>query len=129
MAWTKTAWVDLIGSDSSKTTITAGSTATGDIDCNGANALVVVAVKVVVIFGATPDGNVKVELFGVDTDGANEPDTLALYEAEIPYVASSEERVTYQINVSALDHLRVQLTNSDTTDNVDAWVSYMGAYQ
>jgi len=129
MAWTKTAWADLIGSDASKTTVAAGSSTTGDIDCNGANPFIVVAIKVVVVFGGSPDDDVTVKLFGVDTDGANEPDTLAMYEAAIPEVTSSEERATYQVNVSALDHLRVQVTNNDSADSVDVWVSYMGAYQ
>jgi len=129
MAWTKSSWSDVIGSDGSKTTVTAGSTTTGDIDCNGANPYIVVAIKVVVVFGGTPDDDVTVELFGVDADGANEVDTLALFEASIPEVTSSEERATYQINVAALDTLRVSVMNNDSTDSVDVWVSAMGAYQ
>jgi len=129
MAWTKTAWTDLIGTDASKTNLAAGSSATGDIDCNETNPYIVVAVKVVVVFGGTPDGDVKVEFFGVDADGANEPDTLAVFAATIPYSASSEERATYQINVSALDTLRVEVTNQDSSDAVSVWVSYMAAYQ
>jgi hypothetical protein len=128
MAWTKTVWSDLIGTNASKTSVTAGNASTGDIDCNGTNPLVTVAVKVVVVYGATPDDDVAVRLYGVDADGANEADTVALYEATVPYVASSEERATFSVNVAALDTLRVEVDNQDSTDSVDVWVSWMGAY-
>jgi len=129
MAWTKGSWTDLIGTNASKTTITTGNTSTGDIDCNGANPFIVVAVKVVIVFGGSPDDDVTVEFIGIDTDGGNEPDTLPMFEAAIPEETSSEERATYQVNVSALDHLRVAITNNDSTDSIDVWVSFLGAYQ
>lgn len=129
MTWTKAAWADVIGTNASKTTINAGNTSTGDVDCNGANPYIVVDVKVVVIFGASPDDDVTVEIFSVDADGANEPDTLALFEATIPEVTSTEERATYTINVAAKDTIRVSITNNDSTDSVDVWVSAMGGYQ
>lgn len=129
MAWTKAAWADVIGTDASKSTVGAAASTTGNFDCNGSNPFIMAAVKVVVIFGSSPDGNLKVEIFGLDADGANEVDTLSMFLAHIPYVTSSEERATYHINVAALDQIQVKVTNLDTTDNVSVWVSAMGAYQ
>jgi hypothetical protein len=129
MSWTKGSWTDLIGTDGTKTTIASGATETGDIDCNGANPFIVVAVKVVVVFGGSPDDDITIEFFGKDADDAAEVDTLAIFEASIPEQTSSEERATYQINVSALDTLQVSITNNDSADSVDVWVEYMGAYQ
>ena len=63
-----------------------------------------------------------------DTDGANEDDTLALWAAEIPEVSTSEERATYQLNVSALDHVKVKITNNDSADTIDVFVSAMAGY-
>ena len=128
MSWTKTSWADLIGTNASKTTITAGNDSSGNIDCNGSNPFMLVAVKVVVVFGASPDDNVTVEAFGYDADGAAEVDTLPMFVTEIPEVTSSEERATYQIDVSALDQLQIVITNNDSADSIDVWVSYMGAY-
>lgn len=129
MAWTKGAWTDLIGTDGSKTSIAAAGTSSGTIDCNGANPFIVVAIKVVVVFGGSPDDDVTVELFGNDADDAAENDTLPIFSASIPEETSSEERATYQINVSALDSLVVTVTNNDSTDAVTVWVEYKGAYQ
>jgi len=129
MAWTKSSWADVIGTDGSKTTINSGNTSTGDVDCNGTNPYITLAIKVVIVFGGSPDDDVTVEVFGLDADGANEVDTLAMFEASVPETASTEVRATYQINVSALDKVRVQLTNNDSADSIDAWVSAMGGYQ
>ncbi len=128
MAWTKGSWTDIIGTDGSKTSIGAGSSSSGEIDCNGANPFIYVAVKVVVVFGGSPDGDVTVEFFGKDADDADENDTLAMLTASIPEETSSEERATYQLNVAALDSLTVTITNNDSSDNVSVWVEAMGAY-
>ena len=128
MAWTKSAWADIIGTDASKVTLSAASTTTGTIDCNGANPYITLGVKVVVIFGTTPDDDVTIEFLGRDADDAAEDDTLPIYEAAIPEVSTSEERATYQLNVSALDTVKVRVTNNDSADSVDVWVEGMGGY-
>lgn len=129
MAWAKEAWADVIGTNATKITVAAAGTTTGTIDCKDPNPLISLAIKAVSIFGTTPDGNIKVEVLGRDTDGAAEDDTLAMWSAELPLVSTSEERATYQLNVSALDRVKVRVTNNDTADNVSVWVSAMGAYQ
>ena len=129
MAWAKEAWTDRVGTNATKIVVAAAGTTTGTIDCNGANPLISLGLKTVGIFGTTPDGNIRIQLFGLDTDGANEVDTVPMWSAELPLVSTSEQRVTHQINVSALDHLMVKITNLDSTDNVSVWLSSMGAYQ
>ena len=128
MAWTKSAWADVIGTDATKITMTAASTTTGTVDVNGANPYITLSLKVRSIFGATPDDSCLIEVLGRDTDGAGEDDTLPLWAAEIPEVSTSEEGTTYQINVSALDHVKVRVTNQDSADTIDVWVSAMGGY-
>lgn len=128
MAWTKAAWADVIGTNASKAAISASATATGTFDCNGANPYITTSFKVVVVFGTAAAAGVKVEFLGHDADGAAEDDTLAMYEAQVPQVVSSEERATYQVNVSALDTVKVKLTNLDG-NAITAWVAAMGAYQ
>jgi len=128
MAWAKTAWVNVVGTDATKINISAAGTATGTVDCDGANPYITLAVKVVSVFGTTPDDSCLVEILGRDANGAAEDDTLALWSAEIPEVSTSEERATYQINVSALDTVKVRITNQDSADAISVWVSAMGAY-
>ena len=128
MAWTKAAWADIIGTNASKQTVTATNSTSGYVDCNGSNPYMTVAFKVVVVFGATPDDNATVEVFGYDADSAAEVDTLPMFIAEIPEVTSSEERATFQIDVSALDQIQIVVTNNDSTDSIDVWVEAMGGY-
>lgn len=128
MAWTKSAWQDIIGTDASKASVAHGSTTTGTIDCNGANPYITLGVKVVVVFGTTPDDDVTVEFLHRDADDAAEDDTIPIYEAAIPEVSTSEERATYQLNVSALDTVKVRITNNDSADAVSVWVEGMGGY-
>ena len=128
MAISKSGWIDVVGTDGGKTNVVAAGTASGNIDCAGANKYITVAIKTVVIFGATPDDNVLVELFGRDSDDADELDTVPMYGFEIVAVAGTEERVTRQVEVSSLDGLTVTLTNNDSADAVDVWVEIQGAY-
>lgn len=128
MAWTKSTWADVIGTDGTKASVSAAATATGVIDCNGTNPFITLGVKVVVVFGTTPDDDVTVEFLHRDADGAAEDDTIPLYEAAIPEVSTSEQRATYQLNVSALDSVKVKITNNDSTDAVTVWVEAMGGY-
>ena len=128
MAWTKSAWADVIGTDATKIVLSAASTTTGTVDVNYTSPFITLALKVRSIFGTTPDDSCLIEVLGRDTDGAAEDDTLTLWAAEIPEVSTSEEGTTYQINVSALDHVKVRVTNQDSTDNISVWVSAMGGY-
>lgn len=129
MPWNKTAWSDVIGTNATKITLSAASTTTGTIDCAvPANPYVALGIKAVSIFGTTPDDSCLIEIVGRDTDGAAEDDTLALWAAEIPEVSTSEERATYQVNVAALDHVKVRVTNQDSADTIDVWVSVMAGY-
>lgn len=129
MPLTRTAWTDLIGTDGSKTTVSAGSSTNADLDCNGTNNFHAVGVKVVVVFGSTPDGNTEVNFYGKDADDANEVDTVPMAGSfAITEVTSSEERRTVQLSTVALDTLNVEIVNNDSTDNVTVWVEYLGVY-
>jgi hypothetical protein len=132
MAWEKSGWSDIIGTDGSKSTITSGSSANGDLDCNntstGNNPFITAVWKVVIVFGSTPDDNCTVEWFGKDVDDANELDTLALMTATVPEQTSSEERATYLLDVSAFDTINIKVTNNDSTDSVTCWVEAQGGY-
>jgi hypothetical protein len=129
MAWTKTSWADVIGTDATKSSVGAGSTATGNIDCNDANPYIVAAIKVRVIFGSSPDDGVDISFFGRDADGAAENDTVPIFAASIEESSTAELGATYQVNVAGLDTLNVKITNNDSADSVDVWVSRLGAYQ
>ncbi len=129
MPLVRTGWTDAIGTDGAKTTVSAAASASADIDCNGANNLHEVGVKVVVVFGGTPDGNVEVNFYGKDADDANEQDTVPMAGSfTIDEVASSEERRTVQLPTGALDTLVVEVVNNDSADNVTVWVEYLGVY-
>lgn len=129
MTWTKSSWADVIGTNASKQTVNAGATASGDVDCNGANPYMVLGIKVVVVFGASPDGALTINIYRKDADGANEQDTVVGFSAQIVEVTSSEERFTFEISVLATDTVTIEVENEDTTDSVDVWVSAMGGYQ
>lgn len=128
MPWTKTAWSDLIGSDATKVTLSAGSTTTGTLDCAAANDYITLGLKVLVVFGTTPDDDVTVDVYGLDTDSGADTDTIPIRTGSIPEVSTSTEVVTYQIPVSALDHVKVKITNNDSADTVDVWVNWMAGY-
>lgn len=129
MAITKTAWTDIEGTDAAKTSVAAGVTETSsDFDCNGANPYLYVAIKVVVVFGGTPDDDVRIQIvpYGAD-DSPAEEDTY-VQEFVIPSEASAEHRRTFQIFTGALDTIRVKTINDDTTDAITVWIAASGMY-
>ena len=128
MPWSKTAWADVIGSDATRITLSAGSTTTGTVDVAGTHKDVMLGVKILVVFGTTPDDDVTFDVYGLDTDGGNDTDTISMRTGSIPEESTSTEIATYQIPVGALDHVKVKITNNDSTDTVDVWVSSMAGY-
>lgn len=131
MAWNKTPWYDVIGSDVAKQTVLSQSFVIGSIDCNGPipYKFLSVAIKVVIDFTSSPNNNVVVNVYGIDTRGANETDTIPIYTQEITAIASSSQIITIpNLETSALDSLIVEIKNNDTVSNISTWVSFMGAY-
>lgn len=128
MAWTRGSWMDLIGTNASKTTITFGNSSSANIDCNGTDKFVEVDLKVAPTFGATPDGPCTIEVFSVDADGANENSNVAEWSVEITEATSAEKILHMQIHVLAKDTIRITITNDDSTDSIDVWVAYLATY-
>jgi len=101
----------------------------GNIDCAGANDYISLAVRVSVLFDTAPNKASQVDFYGYNADAADtDADTIAIYTAEIPQVTTSEEIATYQVNVSALDQMRVIVTNLDTTKSIWVHVSWQAGY-
>lgn len=107
---------DLIGTQASKTTIGAGASSTSSaLDCSSVKRLLA---GMQVVFGATPDGNARLEVF-TSPDGTNW-DTKAYAQFEIDYAASEPEMESAPINADA-QHARIKISNLDTTDSIDVW--------
>ncbi len=118
---------DLIGTDAAKTTVAASGSSSAQIDVNGTNKYHEVSVWVVVVFGGSADGNVQVTIFPYNSE-TSEADTEGGIPFAIPFTVSTEKRQTIQVPVTSLDQIQVLVENEDTTDSVDVWVSYIGAY-
>ncbi len=129
MPWTKTAWANLRGTNTTSVAVAPSGNTGGNVDCAGANDYISLAVRVSVLFDTAPNKAAQVDFYGYNEDMADtDADTLAIYTAEIPQVTTSEEIATYQINVSALDHVRCVVTNLDTTKTIDVHIAYMAGY-
>jgi len=129
MPWTKTTWANLIGTNTTSTELAPSGTISGDIDTAGANDYISLAVRVSTLFDTAPNKGLQIDFFPINTDAADtDRDTLALYTFEIPQVTTSEEISTPQVNVSALDQVRVLLTNLDTTKSQWVHVSWQAGY-
>lgn len=104
----------------SSSSITAGSSATDDIDLDNLGAIAVM-IQIEIIFGGTPDANVLVEILG-SVDSGTQDDTEVLHSFTIEDTASATKRQS--IVVHDVAYLAVRVTNNDTTDSV----TYDGLY-
>jgi len=131
MGFYKTDWFDVIGTNVEKQAISAGNTYSSEISCNGVYAYVSVSVKVVVDFGATPDGDVLINIYGIDesSGGADESDTAPIWTQRIKRSASTKMIITIpNISVMSMDALKIDAKNDDTIDPIYVWMSAVGAY-
>lgn len=130
MAWDKLPWSVLIGTScTTQTTLNTNSSVCGDYDCNTTTVIMVAGVRVAVDYPAAPNAETQVDIYPRDTDKCNLPDTLAMFSATVPPPTTSGVGIaTYQVNVAALDHIRVCLSNPDLTNSVEVLVSVMGAW-
>lgn len=128
MLFTKTSWRDVIGTDVIKQAISAGSTATGDIDCRGNPAYLKVSIKIVIDFGSSPDKSTVVNLYGLDST-AIKKDTVPIWSQKIDPVANNEEIVTIpNVDVMTIDHITVEIKNNNSSESINVWSSYLAAY-
>ena len=129
MAWSKTTWANLRGTNTTSVEVAPSGTTGGNIDCAGANKFISLAVRVSALFDTAPNKAARVDFYGYNADAADvDADTIAIYTADIPQHTTSEEIATYQVNVSALDQMRIVVTNLDTTKSIWVHVSYQAGY-
>jgi len=126
--WNKTNWVDVIGTDTIRQTVTAGSVATGRIDCT-APSYVKVSIRISVTFDDVPDGDAVINLYDVDqSGGANKPDTIPMYTQRINKEALAEKIITIpNLDVLCLDNIKIDVVNENSTQSIWIWVSAMAA--
>lgn len=128
MAWAHGAWVDLINTHGAPGNIAAAASANGQIDCNGATKFETVNVRVQIIFGGTPDGDVVVEVFDHDLDDQAQDADYPSYEVSIPFAVGVQRILSLYLDVRPSDAISIVVTNNDTADNVSCWVQYMAGY-
>ena len=130
MAWQKLDWSVLIGTScTTQTTLVTNSAVCGDYDCDTTTEIIVAAVSVAVDYPAAPNADSQVDIYARDTDSCNLADTVSMFSATIPPPTTSGIGIaTYQVNVAALDHLRVCITNPDLTNSVEVLVTVKGAW-
>jgi|Deesub1362A_J573_1020465.scaffolds.fasta_scaffold08948_2 hypothetical protein len=114
---------NLVGTATSKVTISAGSSYTSPSwnisDYAG------IAVGASVNFGATPDGDVLVEIY-TSPDGSRWDD-IPFTQFRVPEVASTPRQKTIRVGPE-MPYLRVKVINNDSADPVDVWVYGVGKY-
>lgn len=107
--------IDLIGTQSSKQSITAGGNSVSSvIDCRNAKAI---DVGMQAVFGGTPDGNAKLEVLTVLEGQA---DTVAYTVFEIDYSASQTLKKTIPITPNMLG-CKIKISNLDSADAITVW--------
>lgn len=123
----KEGWKNLIGTDASKSIIAASATRGANINCDAQYPYLFVSIKVVVVFGAVATNNCLVSIYGVDRS-ASDTDTVPIWQQKIKQYANSERVITIpNLDVIALDTIRVELKNNNTS-SIYTWVSYKAAY-
>lgn len=103
-------------------TVAAAASATDDIDMS-ASGMIWVSMTIEIVFGASPDGNVTVQVFHSNNSGTDD-DTEPLFRFTIEEATSTTKRAPIFVQPGA--YLAVKITNNDTTDNVtyEAWYTY-----
>lgn len=124
----KTDWQNLIGLDTSKLVVAARGTRGANINCDAQYPYFKVSVKVVIVFGAGADNNCIVNIYGVDRS-ASDTDSIPLWQQKVREYPNSERVITIpNLDVMALDTIRVEIKNNDTDNSVYTWVSYKAFY-
>lgn len=128
MIFTKTSWFDLIGTDVTKQLINAGIAAFGNINCRGNPAYLKASIKVVTVFGNSPDNTIMVNLYGLDSN-VIKTDTTSIWSQKIDPIANFESVITIpNIDTMTIDTIKVEVKNNNSIDPISVWVSYLAAY-
>jgi len=102
--------------------LAAAGTTNGDIDL-ATSGYDIVTVQIKVIFGATPDGDVTIDILSSPDSGTSD-DTIPLMTISIPETTSATKFIT--IPVKDIPFIQVKATNNDTTDTVNVSALYAG---
>lgn len=114
MAWTKTAYTEILAS----TTITTGSNSTSsEFVCDGTDDYVVANVIVRATIGATPDDDITCEVIPV-IDGVDSNVGLPTFKIDAVNNASTALVYPLDFAVDTWDGFKIRLTNDDSTDSV-----------
>ncbi|MBI5789294.1 MAG: hypothetical protein HZA78_10610 [Candidatus Schekmanbacteria bacterium] len=106
----------VIGNPDNKQTLTAGqSTESSLINLDMVSGLVFGSGAT---FGATPNGNVKVEVFSAPDD--NNPDTENYALMELTYLAGQTVRKSRPVTGTPVK-AKLKITNTDTVSSVQVW--------
>jgi len=126
--WNKTNWFDVIGTDIARVTIAAGGVAAGRIDCT-LPSYIKISVRVSVTFDDVPDGDTIINLYDIDqSGGANKPDTIPMYSQRVNRQSLTEKIITIpNLDVMALDNIKVEVVNENSTQVIWVWVSAIAA--
>ena len=118
MATIKPVWTENVNLHTSAS-LAFGASVTDDIDLDTLGADLC-AIVIEIIFGATPDGDVLVEIFGSSDSGVSD-DTEPLTSFIIPFAASVTKLKT--IVIKDMAYIAVKVTNNDSADSVtyDSW--------
>ena len=120
MSTIKPVWTENVNLHTSGT-VAAGASATDDIDLDNLGADRV-DVTVEIVFGASPDNDVLVEVFG-SNNGGTDDDTEPLMSFAIASAASATKRKTFSVTGA---YRAIKVTNQDSADNVtyDSWYAW-----
>ena len=121
MATIKPVWSENVNLHTSAA-LAFGASVTDDIDLDTLGADLV-AIVIEIIFGATPDGDVLIEVFGSSNSGVDD-DTEPLASFSIAEAVSATKRKT--IKIKDLAYIAVKVTNNDGADSVtyEAWFAW-----
>lgn len=123
----KSAWQNLIGTDSSKMIVSSNGTRGANINCDSQYPYIFVSVKVVIVFSSIATNNCLINIYGVDRT-SSDTDSIPLWQQKIKELASSERIITIpNLDVIALDTIRVEIKNNNSS-SIYTWISYKAAY-
>lgn len=118
MAIIKSIWTENVNLHTSAA-LAFGASVTDDIDLDNLGADLA-TITIEIIFGASPDGNALVEVFGSSNSGVDD-DTIPITSFTIPFTISATKRKTFIVR--SFPYAAIKVTNEDSTDNItyEAW--------
>jgi len=118
MATITASWTEAVNLHTSAS-LAAAAAGTDDIDLDTAG-YDAVLITIEIVFGASPDGNCLIEVFGSANSGTDD-DTEPITSFSLLEATSTTKRISFVIK--DIPYIAVKVTNNDSTDNVtyEAW--------